>query len=469
MRKKQEEGYLTMLTTRRQALKGLTLGAGATLLNPMIQRIMANAEGTTTPPRFVFVLQSNGFDAIQACPETIPFQKYGDREKFETFDLAQHALPKGLAPLEKHKKRVTVLQGLSGKCTGGGHSTWSGALGQFRLSGVNNQDPLGITIDYLLGQAIPGILPWIGVGMSANENQSATLSFSARNAHKPLAVALNPENAYNAYFSVAAKGNLKKRFHLKRNLLDYMIDDVKGVQKQIGSPGGVELEAYLDAYDSLARRQYRLLDAEEQLKNSAPRPDDRFTSKVATKRLEAQFELASCALIGGLSNVATITSAAGEINVTPYLGIGLEERNHGYGHMGGGRRDAMGIPYYEKARSFVTGLIGKMVDRLESVPEGDGTMMDNTLIVYMSDAPDTHHSTGMEWPLLLVGDLGGRLKLGGSYINYPGYGKLGHRTVGSFYTTLLNIAGVKQNMFGRLDPELDEVAMQTGPCPELLA
>ena len=457
------------MVTRRQALKGLKLGVGATLLNPMIQRVLASENGEQTPPRFVFVLQSNGFNAIQACPESIPFQKYSDREKFETFDLTKHTLPKGFSPLKKHKKRVTILQGLSGKSTGGGHSTWSGALGQFRLSGANNSDPLGVTIDYQLGTTIPGILPWIGVGMSANENQTATLGFSGRAAHKPLAIALNPEKAYNAYFSVAASGDLKKRFHLKRNLLDYMIDDVKRTQKQLGPLGGIELEAYLDSYDSLARRQYKLLSAEDQLTRAAPKLDDRFTSSVATKRMEAQFEIASSALIGGLSNVATITCAAGEINAQPYLGIGLEESNHGFGHMGGSARDARGIPLYEQSRSFLMGQIATMVDRLESMPEGDGTMMDNTLIVYMSDAPDTHHSTAMEWPLLLVGDLGRRLKLGGRYINYPGYGKPGHRTVGSFYTTLLNAVGAKQNTFGRLDPDLDEVAMQTGPCREILA
>jgi len=458
-----------MQSTRRQALKGLTLGAGATLLNPLIQRVVAQSEGrSNTPPRFVFVLQSNGFDAIQACPQTIPFKPYADRSRFESFDLAQHTLPQGLSPLERHKKRVSILQGLSGKCTGGGHSVLSGALGQFRLSGANSS-PLGVTIDYQLGQAVPGILPWIGVGMSANERRTATLQFAARAAHKPLAIALNPEKAYQAYFSVAADGDLKKRFHLKRNLLDYMIGDVKRTQQQLGVLGGVELEAYLDAYDSLAKRQNRLLGAERQLSQAAPVPDDRFHSAVATQRLEAQFEIAACALIGGLSNVATITSAAGEINAQPYLGIGIEESNHGYGHMGGNRRDARGVPFYEQARGFVMGLIANMVDRLESMPEGNGTMMDNTLIVYMSDAPDTHHSTGMEWPLLLVGNLGGRLKLGGQYINYPGYGKPGHRTMGSFYSTLLHAAGAPQDTFGRLDPDLDVAAMQTGPCPEILA
>ena len=111
---------------RRQMIKGLSLGAGSTLLSPMVQRVMANAEGVNTPPRFVFVVQSNGFDAIQACPESIPFQQYEDREKFETFDLAKHQLPKGLAPLEALKSKTTILQGLSGRCTGGGHSTWGG-------------------------------------------------------------------------------------------------------------------------------------------------------------------------------------------------------------------------------------------------------------------------------------------------------------------------------------------------------
>jgi hypothetical protein len=458
-----------LVLNRRQSLKGLSLGAGSLLLGALTERVMANAEGIALPPRFVFVLQSNGFDAIQACPETIPFESYANQELFQSLDLTAHRLPSGLAPLEVHKKRVTVLQGLSGKCTGGGHSTSSGALGQFRLSGSSTTAPLGITIDYQLGQTVPGILPWIGVGMSANAGRNATLSFSARGPHKPLAIALNPEKAYNAFFSVAAAGDLNKRFHLKRNLLDYMVDDVKHTQKALGALGGVELEAYLDAYDSLAKRQYRLLDAEDQLRKSAPRPDDRFTSTIATRRLEAQFEIASCALIGGLSNVATITSAAGEINAQPYLGIGIEESNHQYGHMGGNRRDARGIPLYEKSRGFVMTQISKMVSRLESMPEGNGTMMDNTLIVYMSDAPDTHHSTAMEWPMLLVGDLGGRLKLGGQYINYPGYGKPGHRTVGSFYSTLLHVAGAPQETFGRLDPDLDEKTMQTGPCPELLA
>jgi hypothetical protein len=455
-----------MKTTRRQILKGLTLGAGSTLLPPMTQRVLANAEGKTSAPRFVFVIQSNGFDAIQACPESIPFQKYEDREKFETFDLAKHKLPKGLAPLEALKSKTTILQGLSGRCTGGGHSTHGGCLGLYRTSGANTS-PQSITIDYQLGQAKPGILPWVGVGMASGA-RDALMNISARAPHKSMPIILNPEKAYNAFFSVAAGGEREKNFHLKRNLLDYMVGDVKKTRSVLGSLAGEELDAYLGAYDQLAARQYKLLENKEILKKAAPKLDDRFTSNVATKRLEAQFELAASSLIGGLSNVATITSAATEINAQPYLGIGIDLSNHAYGHMGGNKRDAKGVPHYEKVRNWLFGLIAKMAKRLEDTPEGDGNMLDNTVIVYMSDAPDTHHSTCYEWPLVIVGNLKGKMKLGGQYVNYPGYGKPGHRTVGSLYTTFLNSVGQNQQTFGRIDPELDLKAMQTGPLSELM-
>jgi len=455
-----------MKTNRRQMLKGLSLGAGSMLLSPMIQRVMANAEGKERPARFVFVLQSNGFDAVQACPESIPFQKYADREKFESIDLTQHKLPKGLAALEPLKSKTTIVQGLSGRCTGGGHSTWGGSLGQYRISGAN-LSPQNITIDYQLGQAIPGILPWVGVGMASGA-RDALMNITARAAHKTMPIILNPEKAYNSFFSVAAGGEREKNFHLKRNLLDYMVGDVKKTRKALGALAGEELDAYLSAYDQLAARQYQLLANKEVLKKSAPKLDDRFTSTVATKRLEAQFELAGSALIGGLSNVATLTCAATEINAQPYLGIGVDVSNHGYGHMGGNKRDAKGIPYYEKTRGWLFSLIAKLAQRLEKTPEGDGNMLNNTIIVYMSDAPDTHHSTGYEWPLAIVGNLKGKMNLGGRYINFPGYGKPGHHTVGALYTTFLNCVGQPQQTFGRLDPDLDEKAMQTGPLAQLM-
>ena len=125
------------------------------------------------------------------------------------------------------------MQGLSGRCTGGGHSTWGGSLGQYRISGAN-LSPQNVTIDYQLGQAVPGILPWIGVGMASGA-RDALMNITARAAHKTMPIILSPEKAYNSFFSVAAGGEREKNFHLKRNLLDYMVGDVKKTRKALGS------------------------------------------------------------------------------------------------------------------------------------------------------------------------------------------------------------------------------------------
>ena len=95
-------------------------------------------------------------------------------------------------------------------------------------------------------------------------------------------------------------------------------------------------------------------------------------------------------------------------------------------------------------------------------------MLDNTLIVYFSDAGEKHHASSTEWPFVLVGGLGRKLKHAGRYIQYPAYGKPGHHTIANFYNTLAHAAGIDQDTFGQLDMNLD-TASQTGPLPELLA
>ena len=94
-------------------------------------------------------------------------------------------------------------------------------------------------------------------------------------------------------------------------------------------------------------------------------------------------------------------------------------------------------------------------------------MLDNTVIVYLSDGAEAHHSRTWEWPFVMLGNAGGKLKAG-RYVDYPGYGMLGHRTTANLYTTFLNIAGNPAERFGMADPNLKDLD-QTGPLTELLA
>ena len=122
---------------------------------------------------------------------------------------------------------------------------------------------------------------------------------------------------------------------------------------------------------------------------------------------------------------------------------------------------------YELIRGFHFELIARLAKKLESIPEGDGTMLDNTVIVYLSDAAESHHSRCWEWPFVILGDAGGKLKAG-RYVDYPGYAQPGHRTTANLYTTLLNLAGSDAERFGVADPNLKDLD-QTGPLEELLA
>jgi hypothetical protein len=108
----------------------------------------------------------------------------------------------------------------------------------------------------------------------------------------------------------------------------------------------------------------------------------------------------------------------------------------------------------------------RFVKALEAVPEGEGTMMDNTLIVYTSCHAEAQRSTGHLWPFILIGNLGGRLK-SGQIVRYPLSPKPHSRTVNSLWCSLLHAAGVPRDHFN-LDGSLKRLDT-LGPLPEIMA
>ena len=115
-------------------------------------------------------------------------------------------------------------------------------------------------------------------------------------------------------------------------------------------------------------------------------------------------------------------------------------------------------------------LMDTIVSRLKSVPEGDGTMFDNTFVCYFPDGGETHHSHGVEYPFVVLAGKNAKLQLGRRYIRLPKYGAQGHKTLGNFYTTLLNAYGNPIEHFGALDTGLDKFGVdQRGPIEALLA
>lgn len=471
---------------RRAMLKTAAAATVSPLLLPFLQRVEAEAAGAlaTVPRRFLFVVKCSGLTPAELVPTTLaagltqPGSEQGWPDELKPSDslldvsLAEHELPDSLAPLNDHRDHLTILQGLSGKMCRGGHSAWYGAMGCYHTGSEGNPGrAASATVDGRLAKALPSIFPHVGLTLggkvlSGVKDSVVYPGISAIDVDRPLPYQASPLMAYKNLFGIAATGpDGQADQQLSTMLLDHMVGDIQMLQRQIAGNDQQKLDYYLEAFESLRDRRRKLSGLEATIRHHAPEVDDKYESSVETDRIEAHFDIAAATLVAGLSNVVTVR--ADTLDVT-YRGLGIEKHVHGLGHA----EAVPGMTAVEarnRIRRFQVEQIARVAAKLKAVPEGDGTMLDNTLIVYLSDAAEKHHGSCTEWPFVLVGGISGKLKRtdGGRYLQYPGYGKPGHQTIACLYNSLLEAAGKPRDVFGRFDLNLDQ-DQQKGPLSELL-
>jgi hypothetical protein len=171
-------------------------------------------------------------------------------------------------------------------------------------------------------------------------------------------------------------------------------------------------------------------------------------------------------LISGLTNVVafTVDELGHEYTGIPGLeGDKVNMHDVGHGKVIGG---VAATEIRKRSESHHMELMNTIVTRLKAVPEGNGTMFDNTMIFYFPDSGETHHSHGTEFPFVVLAGSNTKLTLGRRYVRLPHWGKEGHKTLGNFYTTILNAYGNPIKHFGDFDPSLK--FDQTGPIKEFL-
>lgn len=456
-----------MTQTRRDILKGFSLGAGSLLLNPFLQQVQAQATGNENalPHRFVFVVKSSGIVPDGVTPDGLQ----GEAAKNES--LKDITLPASMAALEPYKDQLAIVQGLSGKMCRGGHSSWFGAMGVYMTGGESERGAiLRATADAELAKLNPAPFNHVGLavrGAALSKSYGGVLypGITAVAANKELPFQGSPDQAFELLFGSAASasGKGKTRFRVQKNLLDFMVDDIKKVNRSIPSPEKGKLDAYLNAFEELQVRHSRLNGMKNQIAANAPGFDDKFTSQIEEVRQEAHFDLASAALITGLTNCVTIRL---DNLSTVYSKLDLTKPNHAIGHNESSRTQQ---ECRDLIRKHHTSLLANMAGKLKAVPEGNGNMLDNTTIIFLSDASNKHHGDCLEWPYLVIGGCGGKLNIPGRYIRFPKYGDNGCRTIGNWWTTLLNAFGNPIPHYGNEDLVLKENGSSfRGPLSELI-
>ena len=457
-----------MTFSRRQILTTASAAFGSAALSPLMDSLFSSlkdrAAGKKPPMRIVFCIKSNGLWAEMIQPrgleDRLPFKvAYDGRGRLQegknsnarkkptpAADLAlgdDVKLSDVMKPLEPFRKRVSILQGINSGFSVY-HKGQYQALGGFQGRRRNSRETLGPTVDSLLARALRRPVPHVCLGHEPKAPSGvAYIPTSAEGPGKPIPFFTKPKRAYKELFGVVDKGAAKNEYDVRTDLLDFFAEDAKRLRAKIAGPERAQLDRYLNAFDSLRRSRKEVEAISDQLRKHAPKPPQEIDANATMKVGAGNTEIAIASLLSGLTNVVTLRFDL--LGSTSYEGIGGLHGGVGHGQVKNiiaARRKICGFHFEQIAR---------IAKALQSIPEGDGTMLDNTLILYTSDNGETHHSSGVNYPVMLLGDLGGRLKSGRYFA--PGNGKVdrgkpGYTRLGDLWATLLAAAGQPYKSFG---------------------
>jgi hypothetical protein len=459
------------MNNRREFLKTSGSGSAALLLAPFMSHMRLHAAGKESglPKRFVFISKSNCFLPSTLLPKDLAnHQGKGPRTELAVHDTNGMTFnDESMRSLDPYMDQITVLQGLSSKVvqSGGGHANLPGVYGCYSTSagGV----PKAITIEPALGQELPAIFNHLSFETGSKMDSVFKYSrISAQGKGQPAPTYVSPVYAYRDIFgSVATTESAKNELAWKRNLLDFLIDDVKSLQKKLSSEEKEKLGHYLHGFETLNKRQDAIAKKGNSILKHAPKIDDDFSKDVDTSRLTAHFDMAAASLITGMTNAVSIRC---DNLKNEYTGLGGNDVFRDI-HYAGHRRGQEGYgDWFTKINTFQVDLIAKLAAKLKSVPEGNGTMLDNTLIIYSCDQGSKIHGNFDKMPVMLLGNINGRFKTG-QYIDYPNYNEDGHQTLRNMYLSLFNAIGQPRDEFNSIDHALKKSISQSSPLEAIMA
>lgn len=466
------------MTTRRSFLQtSLT----AAVLSSFPELFSAERSATGAPLRFIFMHRGNGlFPEALVPPSFSADQKQQDQQKQPLdIDLAGHELPDWMAPLASHQQDLTLLQGLSGKMCTVGHHSWCSSLGVFkaneRVSSIR-----WATVDFELAKLFPSPLQHIELavfpldgGNPRGSLDGIAQGFSARGPQQPNYAFGSPAGALRELFkSVSDNPADQTAYQLEREILAFVAGN-EG--RRAAGLHGIErrkIAEYAESVEAVQSRNARVDRMADILRQHIPQLDPKYLADEMSTldRQRGHTEVLLAALTSGLTNVAAFTVDELGHHYTGVPGLEGEKINmHDVGHgkvIGG----VEATEIRRRCRLHHMSLIDTIVTRLKGIREGQGTMFDNTMVCYFPDGGETHHSHGTEYPFVVLSGSNVPLSIRGRYLRLPGYGQQGHRTLGNWYTTILNACGNSIEHYGVLDSGLNRFGInQRGNIPEFLS
>ena len=439
---------------RRTFLQGVGATVALPLLDAMVPSMTALAQTPASPVRRLgFVYMPMGCD----LPRWTPPGEGGVLTE----------LSPNLSSLAPVKDQITVISNLELKnAYPGTHATSNAAfLSAAKAKWTESTDYyLGTTVDQIaakqMGQDTQ--LPSLELALDLSDmvgqcdNGYACVyqnNLSWSSPTTPLPAEAHPRLVFERLFGEGGSPEERRGALGKRtSLLDWIREDLARLQRNLGPDDRTKVSQYLDSVREVERRIQK---AEAQTADN-PLPDlDRPMGVPAAYADHARlmFDLQVLALRGDVTRVMTLQLAR-ETSTRTYPEIGVPEPHHPTSHHGG---DPEKIAKIAKITQFHVSLFAYFLEQLQSVPEGNGSLLDHSLFLYGSGMGNPNKHDHQNLPIVVAGGAAGKVK-GGHHIKYDEPTPLAN-----LHLTLLDNVGVHLDSFadstGRIDTLVEPVSL----------
>ena len=405
---------------RRTVLRGMGTMVALPFLGAMAPAMKALANTAANPtPRLGFFYAPNGMFLPNFHPE-------GN-------DGKNYTMTPILSPLKPYRENMVVISGLSNSALvspneGGGvhtraHGGWLSGVLPKRTEGADIE--AGKPIDQYAADVLGQETSLRSLQLTTDSNftvgncengYSCTYqnSTSWSSPTTPLPHERDPRVLFQRLFGDG--GSVEARIaqmKTDRSILDSVSDSISNLEKDLGHGDKVVVDEYLTAVREIERRIQRA----EQNNASRPLPSVEQPDGVPDtfeEHIDTLFEMLALAYQADVTRVSVMQMAR-ELSGRAYPDIGVPEGHHTVSHH---QLNPHNIQQYTRINTHHVSLFKKFVDRLANTQDGDGTLLDHSILLYGTGMGDGDHHTPYNLPVVLIGGGRGTLE-GGRHLSYP--------------------------------------------------
>jgi hypothetical protein len=405
---------------RRTFLRGMGATLALPLLEAMVPAFTATAKTAASPVRRLGVVY---------VPNGMAMEYWTPQAEGAGFELSPI-----LKPLSGFEQQMLVVSGLNGVPggtggPGGAGGAHAGASTPFLTgaTGKNSESFLeaGVSLDQIIAREFGRHTQVASLELALDGRDNAgscdagyscayTNTISWRSRNTPLPMENNPRAVFEQLFGDTGSTGQAARLasiHRDRSVLDSLTLKVQHLERGLGPSDRAKLSEYLEGVRDVERR---IQNAEEQSTKELPAVDQPagIPSKYAD-HAKLMFDLQVLAYQCDLTRVTTFMMGR-EFSGRTYPEVGVPEAHHPLSHH---EQNPEKIAAMSKVNTYHVMLFREFVEKLRSTNDGDGSLLDHSIIIYGAGISDSNEHLKTNLPILLIGGGSGQLK-GGRHLKF---------------------------------------------------